>query len=319
MMSDMWQLEDFCSGISYKSAFIVPVIQLLLEMKDFKRFLVASTIHGLPNIAYNRKFGRVFWIFIVFVGFILAAKLIQKAFTNWSKRPVSTTIETLPIHKLTLPTVTVCPPKNSFLNLNYDIAQAETRSLDENLRKHLLESLTQIIQETFFEDLLKTLDMVKEEKRYYNWYHGYTRILFPYYRNTKDVKNRFEYRIFTNRDYHFCITFDLEEESYICYAFWVPYEVYIKDFSKFHHLTPVLSSWWFSIHLLELKIQMSRIPPCHTSKVVSWHVDCWYELHLWWSLSKIWLKVSKTVKNWQYCRKHQFSPVFETLSQILLR
>ena len=41
---------------------------------------------------------------------------------------------------------------------------------------------------------------------------------------------------------HFCITFDFEDESYICYAFWVPYEVYIKDFSKFHHFTLVLSS-----------------------------------------------------------------------------
>ena len=44
------------------------------------------------------------------------------------------------------------------------------------------------------------------------------------------------------RTCHFCITFDFEDESYICYAFWVPYEVYIKDFSKFHHFTPVLSS-----------------------------------------------------------------------------
>ena len=44
------------------------------------------------------------------------------------------------------------------------------------------------------------------------------------------------------RPYHFCMTFDLEEESYICYAFWVPYEVYIKDFSKFHCFPPVLSS-----------------------------------------------------------------------------
>ena len=95
------------------------------------------------------------------------------------------------------------------------------------------------------------------------------------------------------RNCHFCITFKFEDESYICYAFGVPYEVYIKDFSIFHHLTPVLSSWWFSIHLLELKIQMSRIPPCHTSKVVSWHVDYWYVFHLWSYLSKIWLKVSR--------------------------
>ena len=121
------------------------------------------------------------------------------------------------------------------------------------------------------------------------------------------------------RNCHFCITFDFEDESYICYAFWVPYEVYIKDFSKFHHLTPVLSSWWFSIHLLELKIQMSRIPPCHTSKVVSWHVDCWYDLHLWSYLSKIWLKVSKTGENSCYLQYCQFLPLFKTLSQILLR
>ena len=90
-----------------------------------------------------------------------------------------------------------------------------------------------------------------------------------------------------NRPCHFCMTFDLEEECYICYAFWVPYEVYIKDFSKFHCFPPVLSSWWSSIHLLELKIQMWRIPPCHTSKVASWHVHWRYELHLFPSISKI--------------------------------
>ena len=114
------------------------------------------------------------------------------------------------------------------------------------------------------------------------------------------------------RPYHFCMTFDLEEECYICYAFWFPYVVYIKDFSKFHCFPPVLSSWWSSIHLLELKIQMWRIPPCHTSKVASWHVHWRYELHLLPSLSKIWLIDSKSGKNWQYCRKHKILQVFET-------
>ena len=121
------------------------------------------------------------------------------------------------------------------------------------------------------------------------------------------------------RECHFCMTFDLEGECYICYAFWVPYEVYVKDFSKFHCFHPVLSSWCSSIHLLELKIEMWRIPPCHTSKVASWHIHWRYELHLLPSLSEIWLKVSKSVKNWQYCRKHEILQVFETLSQILLR
>ena len=27
----------------------------------------------------------------------------------------------------------------------------------------------------------------------------------------------------------YCITFDFEDESYICCAFWVPYEVYITQ------------------------------------------------------------------------------------------
>ena len=119
------------------------------------------------------------------------------------------------------------------------------------------------------------------------------------------------------RECHFCMTFDLEGECYICYAFWVPYEVYIKDFSKFHCFPPVLSSWWSSIHLLELKIQMWRIPPCHTSKVASWHVHSGYDLHLWSYLSKIWLKVSKTCNISCFLQYCQFLTLFETLSQIL--
>ena len=74
------------------------------------------------------------------------------------------------------------------------------------------------------------------------------------------------------------------------YSFWVPLEVYIKRKSKIQCFGPVLSSWWFSIHLLELKIQLLWIPPCHTSKVASWLVDCWYEPHLWPYLSKNLLK-----------------------------
>ena len=74
----------------------------------------------------------------------------------------------------------------------------------------------------------------------------------------------------------------------------IAYEVYMKDFSKFHFFLPFLSSWWSSIHLLQLKIQMWRIPPCYTSKAASWHVHWRYELHLFPFLSKIWLKVSKT-------------------------
>ena len=44
---------------------------------------------------------------------------------------------------------------------------------------------------------------------------------------------------------------------------------------------------------------------CHTSKVASWHVWWRNGLHLSPSLSKIWLKVSKSGKNWQHCRKQK--------------
>ena len=103
------------------------------------------------------------------------------------------------------------------------------------------------------------------------------------------------------------------------YSFWVPLEVYIKRKSKIQCFGPVLSSWRFSIHLLELKIQLLWIPPCHTSKVVSWLVDCWYEPYLWSFLSKNLLKVSKTGENSCVLHFCQILTVFETLSKFLLR
>ena len=103
------------------------------------------------------------------------------------------------------------------------------------------------------------------------------------------------------------------------YSFWVPLEVYIKRKSKIQCFGPVLSSWRFSIHLLELKIQLLWIPPCHTSKVVSWLVDCCYEPYLWSFLSKNLLKVSKTGENSCVLHFCQILTVFETLSKFLLR
>ena len=101
------------------------------------------------------------------------------------------------------------------------------------------------------------------------------------------------------------------------YSFWVPLEVYIKRKSKIQCFGPVLSSWWFSIHLLELKIQLLWIPPCHTSKVASWHVDCRYDLHFWCYLGKILSKSLKTCKKWWFEQQCQISPVFGLLLNIL--
>ena len=67
-----------------------------------------------------------------------AAIILHKSFTNWNESPVKTTIETRPIADLTLPKVTVCPPKNTFTDLNYDLIMTENMTLDDKTRDDLL-------------------------------------------------------------------------------------------------------------------------------------------------------------------------------------
>ena len=77
---------------------------------------------------------------VIIGGFSGAGHLIFTSFNNWEQNPISTTIETLPISHITFPNVTVCPPKNLFLNLNYDISKAENITIDEENRKALIEA-----------------------------------------------------------------------------------------------------------------------------------------------------------------------------------
>ena len=86
-----------------------------------KQFLESSTIHGLSYLASTKRLPRLFWIMIVVFGFSIAGFLISQAFRNWSESPIKTTIETKTISSITFPKVIVCPPKNTFTNLNYDL------------------------------------------------------------------------------------------------------------------------------------------------------------------------------------------------------
>ena len=94
-------------------------------MDHVKEFLEISTIHGLSFISGTRRWSRFFWILVVIGGFSGAGYIIYTSIYNWGQSPITTTIETLPISELTLPNVTVCPPKNSLLNLNYDIVHSD--------------------------------------------------------------------------------------------------------------------------------------------------------------------------------------------------
>ena len=85
-----------------------------LIMKNLNMFLESSTLHGLNHISNSRKCGKLFWIWIVFSGFLIAGVLIYQSFLNWRESPIKTTIQTLPIKLIKFPKVTVCPPKESF-------------------------------------------------------------------------------------------------------------------------------------------------------------------------------------------------------------
>ena len=93
-------------------------------------------------------------------------------------------------------------------------------------------------------------------------------------------------------------------------SFWVTDIGNISFSTQIQCFHQVLASWLSSISLLELKIFLLTTPPCHTSKVASWHVDCRYELHFWYYLSKILSKSWKTCEKLWFEQLRQILPVF---------
>ena len=165
-------------------------------MENLKLFLDSSTIHGLSYLSNTRSCSRLFWLIIVVCGFSVAGYLISKSFYNWQQSPITTTIETLPISQITFPNVTVCPPRNSFLNLNYDIIQSEKIKLDEDTRKELFEHAKELIQESIYEEVLKNLSKMEDLDRFSNWYQGLTKIELPLI--DKDNNDQFYFPLTTS-------------------------------------------------------------------------------------------------------------------------
>ena len=148
-------------------------------MEEFKDFLESSTIHGLTYISTTRKLVRIFWILVVIFGFSTASFLIYQSFQAWEDSPVSTTIETLPITKIKFPKVTVCPPKNTYTDLNYDLMSLEKMDLDNGTRNTLKYLATDLLYDHLHDSIMKKLNLLQDENRYYNWYHAYTDITLP--------------------------------------------------------------------------------------------------------------------------------------------
>ena len=148
-------------------------------MEGVRTFLESSTIHGLSYISTTRKFARLFWILVVIAGFVGASLLIKESFDSWSESPVKTTVETLPIDEIRFPKVTVCPPKNTYTDLNYDLTMTENVSLTEEKKDEMFKYAVEVINKDSFSQSNWT--KLHEEDRFYNWYQGYTRIKSPFY------------------------------------------------------------------------------------------------------------------------------------------
>ena len=99
-------------------------------INDIRTYLENSTVHGLSYISSTRRLWRLFWILVVIGGFSGAVYLIYLSFQSWNESPVKTTIETLPISEVIFPKITICPPRNSYTNLNYDLIKISNKTIE---------------------------------------------------------------------------------------------------------------------------------------------------------------------------------------------
>ena len=156
-------------------------------MDGFKEFLESSTIHGLVYIASNRRVARLLWICIVITAFTGALVLIQQSFSSWKESPVSTTIETRSISDLAFPGVVVCPARNSFTSLNPALTRAEKNSLDQNTTQRLLDIILEATFDLNVENKYKATTSFFEKDKFFNWYNGQSKLLFPSRKNSTQL------------------------------------------------------------------------------------------------------------------------------------
>ena len=142
-------------------------------MEVARTFLETSTIHGLGYISSSRKITRLFWLVVVILGFTGAGLLIRESFQTWTDSPIKTTIETLPISEITLPKLTVCPPRNTYTDMNYDLMMTENGTLTDEMRNEMFKIALEELQKNH--DYNKNSPLI-ESNKYYNLYHGYSKL-----------------------------------------------------------------------------------------------------------------------------------------------
>ena len=151
-----------------------------MTMEGFRNFLESSTIHGLTYISTTKRLIKLFWILVVIGGFTGAGVLIYQSFQTWDESPVTTTVETSHIKDIKFPKVTVCPPKNTYTDLNYDLNMNENLTISSATRKKLNDYAVELLNKYLYERAIRNLSMLQDNNRYYNWYHGLTPVSLPF-------------------------------------------------------------------------------------------------------------------------------------------
>ena len=142
-------------------------------METVTTYLESGSINGLNHIAATKRWDRLFWILVVNGGFIISTFLIVQMYMAWGDNPIRTDVDTLPMSEVTFPKVTVCPPKGTFTDLNYDIKRAEKKNLTLKEREELSEYARDTIERNSF---MEYLNRLQYEDRFYNWYYAISQI-----------------------------------------------------------------------------------------------------------------------------------------------
>ena len=225
-------------------------------MDSMQNFLETSTVHGLTHISAARKYVRLFWIIVVIAGFIGAGVLIYQSFEDWIDNPITTTIETLPMTEITFPKVTVCPPKHTYTDLNYDLRMAENMTLDNETRTELTNHAFEMLYDHLFSEIMKNMSIFKDNDRYYNWYHGHTQIKLIQH-TSKSSEPGINYEVLTSAlngtvsTQHFGEKFN---SSKVDMAFYYQIKVYVPQSVRYNENI----SMHFEIEKVSIEGQVGR-------------------------------------------------------------
>ena len=99
------------------------------------------------------------------MGFLLAATLINDSFQNWKEYPIKTTVESMAMKELIFPNITVCPPRDHFRNINYDLRQYKKLDFNMDTRNELLQSSLNILQQYIYKELLQNMSKVNDVRK----------------------------------------------------------------------------------------------------------------------------------------------------------